>query len=94
VLVAGEETKDRLSTWPRAAAAQQFSGSDGSERERGGGGQRTEGEADGEKKTHGLLCGPFFSFFEKLCLIFFSLPFISLFFLSLFNFLFSLISYR
>ena len=32
MLVAGEETKENLSTWPRAAAAQQSSGSKRGER--------------------------------------------------------------
>ena len=75
VLVAGEETKESLSTWPRAAAAQQSSERVGRQREReneeGRGMQRTEGEADGEKKNARASCGPFFSFFENLCFFFF-----------------------
>jgi len=66
VLVAGEETNASLSTWSRAAAAQQSSGSERVERkketERGGkeeSGQMTDEAADGEKKTHGLFVGRF-----------------------------------
>jgi len=82
VLVAGEETNESLSNWPRAAAAQQSSESErvASERER----DRTRREEAcsrrkgkqvmhrRRKKTHGLLVGRFFSFFENLC--FFSFP--------------------
>jgi len=61
VLVAGgeRETKESLSTWARAEAAQQSSGSERVARERqkegrrrrpADGRQRTEGEADGGKK--------------------------------------------
>jgi hypothetical protein len=80
VLVDGEETRESLSTWPRAAAAQQSSESESRERER----EREEAEEgrggrdaadDGrllyihqrrKKKTHGLLVGRFFSFSEAL----------------------------
>ena len=61
-LVAGEETKESLSTWPSAAVAQQSSGSERAARERdreGGRGKRTDGEAlkqTAEKRTHGNLC--------------------------------------
>jgi len=49
VLVAGEETNESLSNWPRAAAAQQSSESErvASERERQRGGKRDADAADG-----------------------------------------------
>jgi hypothetical protein len=94
-LVAGEETKESLSTWPRAEAAQQSSGSERVARETEGGGKKESERkaADGrgsrrrEKKNARASCEPFFSFFD-FCFLFF------LIFLSLpFNFLLLLISY-
>ena len=72
-LVAGEETKESLSTWPSAAVAQQSSGSERVARERdrrreGGRGKRTEGEADGGKKN----AREFVFFFSLSHLIFYS----------------------
>ena len=92
MLVAGEETKESLSTWARAAAAAQQSSSEreGSERETGGGkeeevsgrkGSRRKGKQTAKKKTHGPLVGRF-SVSLKIC-VFLSLPFKFLFFLSL-----------
>ena len=79
-----------LSTWPRAAAAQQSFESERETNEEGRGDAADGGNAGyastAGKKTHGLLVGRFPGFFENLCffLIFLSLPF---------NFLFLLISY-
>ena len=73
MLVAGEETKESLSTWPRAAAAQQSSESERVARERDAGGKKVGSgrrEADGGKKTHGLLVGRF-SVSLKICVFFY-----------------------
>ena len=67
---AGEETKESLSTWPRAAAAQQSSGSErvARERETEGGGKEEEGsgrkgkQVTAGKKNGRASCGPFFQF--------------------------------
>jgi hypothetical protein len=83
VLVAGEETKESLSTWPRAAAAQQSSESERVARERDAGGKKVGSgrrEADGGKKTHGLLVGRF-SVSLKICVFFLFFFFSLLFFL-------------
>jgi hypothetical protein len=67
VLVAGEETNESLSTWPRAAAAQQSSESERERRTRREEGmQRTDGGNAGYASTAGkntrASCGPFFQF--------------------------------
>jgi hypothetical protein len=92
VLVAGEEAKESLSTWPRAAAAaQQSSGRERVARERQKeGGRKEEGSGQrkhvdgGQKKNnarrHGLLVGRFFSFFENLCFFIFSFLFLLIFY--------------
>jgi len=58
-LVAGEETKESLSTWPRAEAAQQSSGSERVARETEGGGkkesERKGKQTAGKKKRTGFL---------------------------------------
>jgi hypothetical protein len=72
VLIAGEESKESLSTWPRAAAAQQSSGRERVARERETeGGRKEEGSGQrkhvdgGQKKQRTAArasCGPFFQF--------------------------------
>jgi hypothetical protein len=90
VLVASEETNESLSTWPRAAAAQQSSEREGSEqardrmrREEGCSGRKGKQvmHRRWKKKTHGLLVGRFFSFVENF--------FFKFFFLSLLIFYYS-----
>ena len=85
MLVAGEETNESLSTWPRAAAAQQSSEREGSEREReterGGKRHAVDGRGsrlciDGGKKRTGFLWAVFsvslrISFFFFLSLLIF-----------------------
>ena len=86
MLVAGEETKDSLSAWPRAAAAaaaaQQASGSERVARERQEEGRKRGARTDDgrgsrrrKKKTHGLLVGRFSVSLKFVFFIFLSLPF-------------------
>ena len=84
MLVAGEGTNENLSTWPRAAAAQQSSESERVARERERrtrseeGMQRTE-RGNGmqvmhrrrEKKNARASCGPFFSVSMKISVFFY-----------------------
>ena len=71
MLVAGEETNESLSTWPRAAAAQQSSDSERVARERDERGAKRgcSGRKGGmqvmhrrRKKNARASCGPFFQF--------------------------------
>ena len=65
MLVAGEETNESLSNWPRAAAAQQSSESErvARERQNRGGKRGCRHAADGRGGMQVMAsCGPFFQF--------------------------------